>query len=181
MLVENHFKKNRFKNIKIDKTNYIKDRKILGFSDEFDFSECFHSVSIDFLEFTNYFNSVKSQRFKFVKRECIRLKEQQVNLDEKYEMKIVNLDDNFNELKIKTIYSKTINKRIEKLPMLYKLKNLDNQELQFYVKEEEKKYKVCFIDIYHLAIPTKTQNTKQIFKEHVNDIVDLKELLIIQR
>ena len=58
---------------------------------------------------------------------------------------------------------------------------MDNQELQFYVKQEKKKYKVCFIDIYHLAIPTKTQNTKQIFKEHVNDIVDLKELLMIQR
>ena len=88
------FEKNRFKNIKIDKTNYIKDRKILGFSDEFDFSECFHSVSIDFLEFTNYFNNVKSQRFKFVKRECISLKEQKVNLDEEYEMKFVNLDNN---------------------------------------------------------------------------------------
>ena len=109
------------------------------------------------------------------------MKEQQVNLDEEYEMKFVNLDNKFNELKIKTIYSKTINKRIKNLLILYKLKNLDHQKLQFYVKQEEKKYKVCFIDIYHLAIPTKTQNTKQIFKEHVNDIVDLKELLMIQR
>lgn len=58
---------------------------------------------------------------------------------------------------------------------------MDYQKLQFYVKKEEKKSKVCFIDIYHLEIPTKTQNTKQIFKEHVNDIVDLKELLMIQR
>lgn len=104
------------------------------------------------------------------------MKEQQVNLDEEYEMKFVNLDNKFNELKIKTI-----NKRIKNLLRLYKLKNLDHQKLQFYVKQEEKKSKVCFIDIYHLAIPTKTQNTKQIFKEHVNDIVDLKELLIIQR
>lgn len=79
------------------------------------------------------------------------MKEQQVNLDEEYEMKFVNLDNKFNELKIKTI-----NKRIKNLLRLYKLKNLDNQELQFYVKQEEKKYKVCFIDIYHLAIPTKT-------------------------
>lgn len=102
------------------------------------------------------------------------MKEQQVNLDEEYEMKFVNLDNKFNELKIKTI-----NKRIKNLLRLYKLKNLDHQKLQFYVKQEEKKYKVCFIDIYHLAIPTKTQNTKQIFKEHVNDIVDLKELLMI--
>ena len=79
------------------------------------------------------------------------MKEQKVNLDEEYEMKFVNLDNKFNELKIKTI-----NKRIKNLLRLYKLKNLDNQELQFYVKQEEKKYKVCFIDIYHLAIPTKT-------------------------
>ena len=99
------------------------------------------------------------------------MKEQQVNLDEEYEMKFVNLDNKFNELKIKTI-----NKRIKNLLRLYKLKNLDHQKLQFYVKQEEKKSKVCFIDIYHLAIPTKTQNTKQIFKEHVNDMVDLKEL-----
>lgn len=104
------------------------------------------------------------------------MKEQQVNLDEEYEMKFVNLDNKFNELKIKTI-----NKRIKNLLRLYKLKNLDHQKLQFYVKQEEKKSKVCFIDIYHLAIPTKTQNTKQIFKEHVNDMVDLKELLMIQR
>lgn len=79
------------------------------------------------------------------------MKEQQVNLDEEYEMKFVNLDNKFNELKIKTI-----NKRIKNLLRLYKLKNLDHQKLQFYVKQEEKKYKVCFIDIYHLAIPTKT-------------------------
>lgn len=52
------------------------------------------------------------------------MKEQQVNLDEEYEMKFVNLDNKFNELKIKTIYSKTINKRIENLPRLYKLKKI---------------------------------------------------------
>ncbi len=159
------FKSNRFDKPNIDKTNHIKDRKSFGFGEDiFDFDDALKSVNISCLEFTNYFHDRKDVKFKFVKKEYNRLLNQRVNLDDEYEMKIVNTEDGFNGLKLKMIYSDTLGKEVRDFPLMYKLKNLANNELQFYVKNENSKYKVCFIDIFHLAIPTKQQNTKAMYE-----------------
>ena len=59
---------------------------------------------------------------------------------------------------------------------MYKLKNLTNNELQFYVRNENSKYKVCFIDIFHLAIPTKHQNTKAMYEVYSCNSYGLEHL-----
>lgn len=167
---------NRFNKLNIDKTNHIKRRRILGFTDdEFDFSYSLSSVSIEALEFTNFFPSRKGSLFEFVQKKCKELKYGNVDLDNEYEMKFVNVEDTFVKLKIKTIYEKTQNIKINELPRMYKLKNLINAELQFYVMLCDKRFKVCFIDIYHLAIPVRGQNTKSKFYEHKNDHINLNE------
>lgn len=170
---------NRFKKITIDKTNHINNRHILGFGDDsFDFSEALTSISVEVLEFVNFFPSKNDSRFKFVQRKCKELKYGNADLDNEYEMKYVNVEDNFVKLKIKTIYEQTSGKRIYKLPKIYKLKNLINKELQFYVISYDKHFKVCFIDIYHLAIPTSTQDTKSIFYKHADDKINLNEFML---
>lgn len=161
------FSSNKFNSNTIDKSNHISNRKSLGFGDdEFDFDDALKSVNISCLEFTNYFDNSKDPMLKFTKKEYKRLLYGKVNLDEEYEMKLVNVEYLFNELKIKKIYSDTLGKEIKKLPLIYKLRNEQNKELQFYVTALNKKFKVCFIDIYHLAIPTKVQNTKAIYESH---------------
>ena len=112
MPLENRFKANRFnKRIEIDKTNRIGERKSLGFGDDkFDFGGALKSVDIDYLEFINYFPRKKDSKFKFVKSEYLKLLNGTANLDERYEMKLVNVEDGFNEVKITLIYSKTLEK-----------------------------------------------------------------------
>lgn len=160
MHLEKQFKSNEFKKrIKIDKTNHISERRSLGFSeDKFDFSEALKSINLSYLEFTNFFPNKKDVKFKFFRIEYNRLLNCIANLDDEYEMKVVNTEDGFNELKLKMIYSDTCGKEIREFPLMYKLKNLRNEEIQFYVISKDEIYKVCFIDIYHLAIPTKEQD-----------------------
>lgn len=178
MPLENRFKANRFnKRIEIDKTNRIGERKSLGFGDDkFDFGSALKSVDIDYLEFINYFPRRKDSKFKFVKSEYLKLLNGTANLDERYEMKLVNVEDGFNEVKITLIYSKTLEKNIEHLPLMYKLKNLEDKQLQFYVINENNSFKVCFIDIYHLAIPTKKQNTKDEYNAYCLNRYGLENL-----
>lgn len=164
----NLFNHNHFnKNIKIDKTNHIQNRKSLGFGDDkFNFDDALKSIDIPYLEFVNFFINNKEALFKFTKKEYKKLLFGNVNLDEEYEMKIVNVEYGFNEFKIQTIWEKTQEKKIEVLPIIYKLKCLGNENLQFYVTSENNCFKVCFIDIYHLGIPTKMQDTKTIYNKH---------------
>lgn len=163
MHLEKQFSSNRFKRkIEIDKTNHVGERRSLGFGDDkFDFSDALKSVNINYLEFTNFFSRRKDSKFKFVKTEYLKLSNGTANLDETYEMKLVNTEDNFNEIKLSFIYSETLGKPINVFPLMYKLKNLKDKQVQFYIISDNNKFKVCFIDIYHLAIPTKKQNTKE--------------------
>lgn len=182
------FKSNRFTKPSIDRNNYIKDRKSFGFGDDiFDFDDALKSVDISFLEFTNYFHDKRDVKYKFVKKEYNKLLNQQSDLDTEYELKVVNTEDGFNELKLKMIYSQTLGKEIREFPRMYKLKNLTNEELQFYVKCDNNIYKVCFIDIFHLAIPTKYQDTKAMYEvnscncyglEHLKDDINVKSKVI---
>jgi hypothetical protein len=168
---------NRFKKIQIDKTNYINERKSLGFGeDEFDFSKALKSINIKPLEFTNYFKGKKDVLYKYVRKEYKKLINKIANLDEEYEMKLVNVDDNFNDIKIKKLYSDTHNIKIHTLPLMYKLKNLNNPNLQFYVVNEKNIFKVCFIDIYHLALPTKDEDTKTKYELNENNNYCLSNL-----
>lgn len=164
----NLFNHNRFnKKIEIDKTNHIKNRKSLGFGDDkFIFDNALKSIDISYLEFVNYFSSNKDMMYKFTKKEYKRLLFGMVNLDEEYEMKAVNVEYGFNEFKIKTLWEKTLGKNIDILPVMFKLKCWENENLQFYVVSKDNCFNVCFIDIYHLGIPTKEQDTKSIYNEH---------------
>lgn len=158
---------NKFNRIEIDKSNHIKERKSLGFGeDKFNFDDALKSTNIPYLEFTNYFGGSKDPMLKFTKKEYKKLLCGNVDLDSEYEMKLVNVEYGFNELKIKKIYSDTLGKTVRDLPLIYKLRNEQNKELQFYVTSTNGSFKVCFIDIYHLVIPTKEQNTKEIYEKH---------------
>lgn len=169
----------RFKKTKIDKTNHINERKALGFyEDKFDFENALFSINIELFEFTNYFRSKKEPMFKYVKSEYKRLMYGKSNLDEEYDMKLVNVDDTFNEMKIKKLYADTHSIKINALPLMYKLKNKQNPNLQFFVIMEDNIFKVCFIDIYHLAIPTKEQDAKSKYEENRNNKISLEELKI---
>ncbi len=170
-------KNQRFYNTTIDKTDYINNRKSLGFGeDDFDFSKALYSVNIKSLEFTNYFRSKKEPMFKYVKSEYKKLLSHRADLDDEYEMKLVNVDDKFNEIKITKIFTETHQIKLLKLPLIYKLKNKINPNLQFFVMSENSIFKVCFIDIYHLAIPTKEQDAKSKYLENENNEISLEEL-----
>ncbi len=177
MHLDQRFKKNRLKTIRIDKTNHVKNRKTFGFGEDiFDFSESLRSIDIEELNFINYFSGPRSVMFKFVKKEYKKLLHLKTDLDNEYEMKVVNVEHEFNKNKLTIIYSKTIEQEIEEIPLMYKLKNLINPNLQLYVICVNGVFKVCFIDIYHLAIPTKEQNVKEIYLENCNNRYDLSNL-----
>ena len=177
MLQGKHFNSNRFKKNKIDLTNHIKDRKSFGFgSDKFDFSNSLKSINIKHLKFTNYFKSRKDVMFRYTRGEYKKLINNKADLDNDYEMKIVNIDEKDNELKIKELYEKTQNIKLHKFPMMYKLKNWINPNFQLYVINENKTFKVCFIDIYHLAIPTNVEDVDMKYDLNKNNNYCLSNL-----
>ncbi len=135
------------------KNNHIADRSILDFGDDkFNFDDALKSVNIPIWSFTNYFKNRKDVMFKFTKREYSKLLNGTADLDNEYEFKTLEFNGSINLQKYLDIYSETIGYTITQLPIIYRFKNINNANLQFYVSSENKKIKVIFIDIYHLGI-----------------------------
>jgi len=149
------------------------------------FNNAMNSVNLSMFNFTNFFYK-KSPLVKAFKKEYGGLKNGSIDIDDnnKYAATIVNYSDRALELKIKTIIEKTRNVRVNQLPLMYKYKNKQNPELQFYVANNtNNEYEVLAIDLYHLLIPAPdksrhetTEHSKEKYEQYKLADYNLSEL-----
>ncbi len=173
---------NAFKNIKTNNS-----RNMFGSPTcKIDFGESLKSVNIEMCMFTNYFAN-KKIFYKFVKKNINDIVNNRISLVDSnfFETKLVNIDnDFFLELKIENILKLTTEKKVRTIPTLYKFKELNNKELQYYVEKiDVDNFVVRFIDLYHLVIPAPDyergetrEHSKEKYELHKNDKINLSEI-----
>lgn len=132
--------------------------KVSGFkttTKKVNFDFAMNSVNLPSFDFTNFLVK-KSPLVKFVRGEYIKLLDNKIDLDDStlYAPTLVSYSDPLLKLKLITIIEKTRNTKVDKLPMIYKFKNKENQNFQIYVANDiTNNYEVLAIDLYHLLIP----------------------------
>lgn len=147
--------------------------------EKFEFNNNLKSNKIEELEFTNYLSSNKCNKYFVLLEVCKNL----------YNNCYINkyfVVDNFNwtKLNAKRVQDiiNTINcEQIKENTVIYKLKNKEDQEIQFYVTKENNTLKLQLIDIYHIAIEainvrTGKADRKGIYKARKNSSFDIKEI-----
>lgn len=134
------------------------DENILKKRIEVDFSDALESVDIPDIYFNNYLESRKSPMTKYFKSQYKRmLNSENYNLLEDYEIKPVKGNSNYK--KISKIVKKTSGNHYDYSELFFRLKNINrktnfyNPGLQFYYILQDDKYKIIFIDLYHMVIP----------------------------
>lgn len=166
MQIDLQFKKDLEKNI-FD-TNLF-DFDLLDNNYHFDFSACKKSSNIAEDNFTNYFKNRK-ELYKYVKREYLRFRNNDFDLNdgllEEYELK------HFGGKRMKVlakILMDNSNKKIGKLPIIYRLCNKNNKEIQFYYYEANPNvYRIVAIDIFHLLMPANDSERTDFKNDGIN-------------
>ena len=139
----------------------------------------------DLYRFTNFFPN-KKNLYKFVKRNISDILNNRISLIDSnlFEMKLVLINDYYLKLKITNILELTLNEKVRSLPTLYKFKEVNNKELQYYVEKiNVDTYVVKFIDIYHLVIPSPNydlneieEHSKEKYESNKDNKVNLSEI-----
>lgn len=151
----NRFKKrtNRFKN-----PTFVEE-KYSGF----DFNNNLKSNHIAELCFTNFVSSDKCKKYYELEKICTKIA---MNNNEWSKLFIADeLDINKEIPKMERLYkiiSIVNNYLINKNDIILKFKNLQDQEIQFYIKKEEGILRLYLIDLYHLGIEAENKKTKRI-------------------
>lgn len=181
MQIDLEFKEDLEKNI-FD-TNLF-DLDIVDNNYYFDFSACKKSSKFPEEKFTNFFKNRK-ELFKYVRKEHYRFLNKEFNLQdgllEEYEIK--HFGGNRMKL-LSKIISDNANKKIGRLPIIYRLCNIYNPELQFYYYEAtENVYRIVAIDLFHLLMPANDKERPDFkndgvskYKENENNNICLSEI-----
>ena len=135
----------------------------------FDLSACTKSSNFEEYNFTNYFKNRK-ELYKFVKKEYNKFLNNRFDLNdgllEEYEIK------HFGGKRMKLlskIIEDNINKKIGRLPIVFRLCNRYNKELQFYYYEASKNvYRIVAIDIFHLLMTANDNERSDIKNDGIN-------------
>lgn len=163
------------------------DIKILDNEYYFDFSACKKSSNFPEDNFTNFFKNRK-ELYKFVKKEYFRFLNNDFDgsdgLLEDYQIK--NFGGRRKKVLRKIIRDNNA-KRIESLPIVYRLCHSVNKELQFYYYETSSNvYRVVAIDLFHLLFPANDNERPNIkndgidrYNENKDNQVCLSEILNI--
>lgn len=150
----------------------------------FDFSACKKSSKFPEDNFTNFFKNRK-ELYKYVKKEHYKFSnmvfDSQDGILEEYEIK------NFGGKRMKLltkIISDNMDKKVERLPIIYRLCNKFNKELQFYYYEaSEHVYRIVAVDLFHLLMPANDKERHDVkndgvfrYKENEKNDICLSEI-----
>ena len=143
------------------------DINILDNDYYFDLSACKKSSKFEDYNFTNYFKNRK-ELYKFVKKEYNKFLYNRFDngLLEEYEIK--HFGGKRMKL-LKKIMKDNLNKKIDELPIIFRLCNIYNKEVQFYYYETNKNvYRIVGIDIFHLLMPANDNERSDIKNDGIN-------------
>lgn len=82
------------------------------------------------------------------------------------------------------ILSDNLNKKVKRLPIIYRLYNISNPDLQFYYYEaNEKVYRIVAVDLFHLLMPANDKERPYVknngiykYNENKNNDICLSEI-----
>ena len=142
----------------------------------FDLSACKKSSKFEEDKFTNYLKNRK-ELYRYIKKEYHRFLKNDFDLQdgllEEYEIK--HFGGKRMRLLSKIIKDNT-NKRIGKLPIIYRLCNRNNKEIQFYYYEANKNvYRIVAIDLFHLLMPANDNERSNFKNDGVNKYEENKD------
>lgn len=174
-----YLRKNRFSN----DVKYVDE----GYT-EFDFNNNLKSNKIEELEFTNYLSSNQCNKYYVLFDICQKLYNNYKNLNKLFVPDEFD-SGKYNSKRVYEIISVVNNREIEQKQIIYKFKNKNDKEIQFYISKENNVLKLYLIDIYHIVIEaTNYKNGKAdrkgIYKARKKCHYDIKEIqdkLIIDR
>lgn len=156
--------------------NRLKTKNIFGEKQpKVVFNANIKSTNLHRYYFTNYIDNKKSPIVKTLKSQRRKMLSMQVDYDKDYEIKNILYKKN-EKAKINDILQNTIGTTDISFSMLYRLKYIDNPEIQFFFLDNTGGiYEVILIDIYHLVLPAPNKarhenkaNPKQIYSLHKN-------------
>ena len=167
----NVFNKNKFTSKKIiNRGNSFKKNFFDCSHEEIEIDEALKSVNLPSHMFCNFFKGKKDFMFKFVKKQYKAMSGEKYNILDYFELKNVEFKANLSEKKINDIVVSTYGQQIQ-FETLYRFKSTANPAFQLYVnKENNHKYKVIIVDLYHLVIPAidkfKDRKTVELKKDY---------------
>lgn len=128
---------------------------------------CFSSIDLDNamksfnfpeLEFTNFAKSVNYQVYKQL-AELYRDYKSGKNILDKFEATELLPNDSVNRLE--EIIKRQFEWDFLDTKKIIKCKNVDDDRLQLFIRDDKNKYKVVLIDIHHLGIPSKYRSVSK--------------------
>nr|DAT55214.1 MAG TPA: hypothetical protein [Caudoviricetes sp.] len=139
----------------------------------FDFDDNLKSNHFPELYFTNFLSSNLCNKYLKLHDICTKIK---LNNNEWIKMFVSD------EIEIKTdipkinrlykIISLVNNKEINRNELVLKFKNLEDKEIQFYIRNENGVLKLCLIDLYHLGIEAEN---KKIHRSDIRSIYNARK------
>ena len=145
------------------------DINILDNDYYFDLSACKKSSKFEDYNFTNYFKNRK-ELYKFVKEEYNRFLYNRFDSNnDLLEDYIIKHFGGERKRLLKKIMEDNLNKKVGKLPIIFRLCNRYNREIQFYYYEANKNvYRIVAIDIFHLLMPANDNERSEIKNDGIN-------------
>ena len=152
----------------------------------FDFNNNLKSVHLKDLEFTNYVSSKECKKYKDLQNICTRINHNKNELENLFIAD--ELENNTSVLKYERllkILSAINNRQITQNEIILKFKNIVDNEIQFYIKNENGTFKLYMVDMYHIGIEAVNRKTgradrKGIYnarKKYSCDIVEIQNEL----
>lgn len=170
MCQNNKFSINRFKK----RVNRFKNPTFVEESYKwFDFNNNLKSNHFAELYFTNFLSSNLCNKYSRLNEICSKIK---LNNNEWIKMFISDeIDIKLDIPKINRLYkimSLVNNKEINRDELILKFKNLEDKEIQFYIKKEHGVLKLYLIDLYHLGIEAEN---RKIHKADIRSIYNARK------
>lgn len=148
----------------------------------FDFNKNLKSVHLKDLEFTNYVSSKECKKYKDLQDICIRINRNKNELENLFIADELGNDTSILKYeRLLKILSAINDRQIDQEEVILKFKNIADNEIQFYIKNENGNFKLYMIDMYHIGIEAVNRKTgradrKGIYKARKECSCDIAEI-----
>jgi len=154
------FQINRF-NKRVDR--FTNPRFVKEEYEEFDFNNNIKSNNIEELYFTNYTSSNICKKYLKLEEICMKIANNNNEWTNTFVADEIDIKNDMPKLnRIYKIIQVVNREEINRKEIILKFKNVEDPEIQFYIKQEKNKLKLYLIDIYHLGIEAPNKKTRRI-------------------
>ena len=148
----------------------------------FDFNNNLKSDNLEDLEFTNFVSSNICKKYLILTNICQQISKNEKELDKLFVADEIDINVDIPKLnRIYDIINIVNNKQISREKLILKFKYLKDQEIQFYINNDNGVLKLYLIDLYHIGIEATNKRTgrndrKGIYNARKKYKFDIKEI-----